>query len=210
MDLTGGNVARFDAWAPVYEASALQDVYYARVHDRVLAMASAAGASPAPRRVLDVGCGTGRLLRTAADAFPEARLVGVDISAGMLAQAVAMTGAAERDAYVRADSAALPFADGAFDVVTCTANSHHWPEPTAALGELHRITASRGLLVLAHLEGVASWDPPGRRHIRRRGVRISARLAVPLLDCGFRITDAALFADCPLMPATVVLGARRR
>jgi len=201
---------RFDAWAPDYEASALQDVFYTRLHRRVLAFAS--GASDTPRRIVDIGCGTGRLLRSAAVAFPEAYLVGVDLSAGMLAQArvLAMTGPGERGAFVRADSAALPFADAAFDVVTCTACSHHWEEPSAALAELRRITAVGGLLILAHVQGVAAWDQPGAGTVRRRRVRIPSGLAVPLLDGGFRVTDAALFAECPLMPATVVLCARRR
>jgi ubiquinone/menaquinone biosynthesis C-methylase UbiE len=202
------DIARFDAWAPVYEASALQEVFYARLHRRVLGLALGAGS--APGRIVDVGCGTGRLLRTAAGAFPDARLVGVDISAGMLAQAQAMTAPGERGVFVRADSAALPFADAAFDVATCTACSHHWPEPAAALGELRRVVAADGLLVLAHLQGIALWDPPRAGHIRRRGVRISSGLAVPLFDSGFRVSDAALFAECPLMPATVVLCARRR
>ncbi|WP_194898236.1 class I SAM-dependent methyltransferase [Catenulispora pinisilvae] len=219
MDLTGDpagrdeqpegrDVARFDAWAPAYEASALQDVFYARLHHRVLR--SASRAAPEPNRMVDVGCGTGRLLRTAAAEFPDTQLVGVDISAGMLAQAQAITEPGECDAFVRADSTALPFVDAAFDVVTCTACSHHWPAPGAALAEVRRVTARDGLLVLAHLQGVAQWDPAGAGHVRRRGVRISAGLAVPLLDSGFRITDAALFAECPLMPVTVVLSARRR
>jgi ubiquinone/menaquinone biosynthesis C-methylase UbiE len=213
LRLDGQDVARFDAWAPVYEASVLQEVFYARLHRRVLRFAAAAktrcGPPQAPRRMMDVGCGTGRLLRTAAVRFPGAQLVGVDISAGMLAQARAKSGPGQRGAFVRADSAALPFADAAFDVVTCTACSHHWQEPTAGLAELGRVTAADGLLILAHLQGVAPWDPPGAGMIRRRGVRIPAGLAVPLLDGGFRIGGAALFAECPLMPPTVVLCARR-
>lgn len=202
---------RFDAWAPDYEASALQDVFYTRLHRRVLAYASGSSRAPAtPRRIVDIGCGTGRLLRSAAAAFPGAYLIGVDLSAGMLAQARAMSGPGESGAFVRADSAALPFADAAFDVVTCTACSHHWEEPSAGLAELRRITAADGLLILAHVQGVALWDQPGVGTVRRRGVRISSGLAVPLLDSGFRVTDAALFAECPLMPATVVLCARRR
>lgn len=218
LRLDGQDVARFDAWAPVYETSLLQEVFYARLHRRVLRFATDAeprrGARQArrqaPGRMVDVGCGTGRLLRTAAAGFPDAQLVGVDFSAGMLAEARAMSGPEECGAFVRADSAALPFADASFDVVTCTACSHHWREPTAALAELRRITAADGLLILAHLQGVAPWDPPHAATIRRRGVRIPAGLAVPLLDSGFRITRAALFAECPLMPPTVVLCARRR
>ncbi|MEY9860851.1 ubiquinone/menaquinone biosynthesis C-methylase UbiE [Catenulispora sp. GAS73] len=202
------HVARFDAWAPVYEASALQEAFYTRLHRKVLGLASAAG--PVPGRIVDIGCGTGRLLRAAAAVYADAGLVGVDISAGMLAQARAMAAPGERTAFVRADSAALPFGDAGFDLATCTASSHHWPEPAAALAELRRVLAPHGLLVLAHLQGVALWDPPGAGHVRRRGVRISSGLAVPLFDSGFRVCDAALFAECPLMPATVVLCARRR
>jgi ubiquinone/menaquinone biosynthesis C-methylase UbiE len=202
------DVARFDAWAPVYESSALQEVFYARLHSRVLRFASRSG--PAPRRMMDVGCGTGRLLRTAAATFPDTRMVGVDFSAGMVEQARAITSPGECGTFVQAESAALPFADGAFGIVTCTACSHHWPEPTAALAELRRVTAVGGVLILAHLRGVAPWDQPGAGTVRRRGVRIPSGLAVPLLDGGFRIADAALFAECPLMPATVVLCARRR
>lgn len=205
-------MARFDAWAPVYEASVLQEVYYARLHRRVLRFA--ARVRPAPRRIMDLGCGTGRLLRTAAASFPDASLVGVDFSAGMVEQARALVGTAPgpryRSTFIQADSAALPFGDGVFDVVTCTACSHHWPEPAAALAELRRVTAVGGVLILAHLRGVAPWDPPGAGTIRRRGVRMPSGLAVPLLAGGFRIADAALFAECPLMPATVVLFARRR
>ena len=235
------DVARFDAWAPAYEASALQEVFYARLHRKVLKLASAAG--PTPGRIVDVGCGTGRLLRTAAAEFPDAHLIGVDISAGMLAQAQAQARARARaqtetraeaqteaqteapahtpaqatpppppppSAFIQADSAALPFAPATFDLATCTACSHHWPEPATALTELRRVLTADGLLVLAHLQGVALWDPPGAGHIRRRGVRISSGLAVPLFDSGFRVCDAALFAECPLIPATVVLCARRR
>lgn len=205
MDLIGDQaVARFDAWAPVYEASALQDAFYGRLHRRVLGYAGMA--VPVPRRVLDAGCGTGRLLRSAASVFPAAQLVGVDFSAGMLTQARRFA----RGTFVRAESDALPFADGAFDIVTCTACSHHWQQPSAALAELRRITSDDGLLVLAHLQGVALWDPPGVGNVRRRGVRVPSALAIPLIGSGFRITDAALFAECPLMPATVVLCARRR
>lgn len=199
---------RFDLWAPDYEASVLQDVFYTRLHRRVLAFAS--DAPSVPRRILDVGCGTGRMLRGAAAVFPDAHLVGADSSAGMLEQARAMAGPGECGAFVRADSAALPFADGAFDVVACTACSHHWHEPAAALAELRRIMAADGLLILAHLQGVALWDPPGAGTVPRCGARISSGLAVPLLASGFRVTDAGLFAECPLMPATVVLCARRR
>jgi SAM-dependent methyltransferase len=201
------DVARFDTWAAGYESSALQEAFYTRLHRHVLRFA--AGLEPAPARMLDVGCGTGRLLRTAAAEFPGTRLVGADISAGMLEQARAMAGPGECEAFVRADSASLPFADAAFDLVTCTACSHHWPDPASVLSELCRITAAGGLLVLAHLQGVAPWDRRGRG-VRRCRVRVPSSLAGPLKENRFKITDAVRRVECPVMPATVVVSARRR
>lgn len=58
--------------------------------------------------VLDVGCGSGGLLRML-DPFG-GRLLGVDLSVERL-------GAARRSGLAVADAAALPFADGAFDLV---------------------------------------------------------------------------------------------
>ena len=61
----------------------------------------------APKRVLDLACGTGDLCRTLADAGY--RPIGADFSAGMLHAATTPA------PLVRADALCLPFADGAFD-----------------------------------------------------------------------------------------------
>lgn len=198
--------ARFDLWAAGYDTSILQDAFYARLHHHVLHIA--ARIKPSPHRVLDLGCGTGRLLHAAAARFPNAELLGADISAGMLEQAQARTQAQtafqyrrtrhREIAFLQADAAHLPLVTAAFDVVTCTASSHHWPDPQPALAELRRVTAPEGLLILAHVPGVAAWD-------RRSG---TSRLTMLLGDAGFRITKAALYAECPVMPTTVVLCAR--
>jgi trans-aconitate methyltransferase len=74
-------------------------------------------------RVLDVGCGTGRLTRQVVQRVPRGPVIGVDRSATMLARAAAHL-ATDRVGLVRANAAALPFA-GAFDVVFSTA-TFHW------------------------------------------------------------------------------------
>ena len=83
--------------------------------------------------MLDLGCGTGQLTADLAR-FGSARVVGVDLSHDMLRQAAER--APER---VRANVYALPFADGAFDLVTSSISYHfyepaRWPGRAACFG----------------------------------------------------------------------------
>jgi ubiquinone/menaquinone biosynthesis C-methylase UbiE len=70
-------------------------------------------------RVLELGCGTGRITRPLADAGID--IVGVDRSAEMLARAVALKPSAKAETarypLVRADIRALPFDDASFEMV---------------------------------------------------------------------------------------------
>ena len=64
---------------------------------------------------LDVGTGTGEGAIAVAQRFPDARVVGVDLSTAMLERARAKAPQLE---FRTADAAALPFADDSFDLVT--------------------------------------------------------------------------------------------
>jgi len=107
----------------------------------------------APRageRVLDVGCGTGIVARTiAAHAGERGQVIGLDLNDDMLA--VARTASATiRPAieWRQGDAATLPFADGSFDIVTCQYAIQFFPDPSAALREIHRVLAPEGRLAL--------------------------------------------------------------
>jgi SAM-dependent methyltransferase len=132
----------FDVWSTFYDQPLVQRLTYRPVHDAVLA----ALRSDPPRRVLDLGCGTGLLTARLQRALPGAQLVGTDLSAGMLARA------ARRHPPVRAVQAtavALPFRDARFDAIVSTEAFHWFPDQAAALGECFRLLAPGGRLLLA-------------------------------------------------------------
>ena len=74
----------------------------------------------APRRILDVGTGTGTAARAIAARWPEADIVGVDVAEAMLTEARRLLPPelAGRVRFEHADASALPLADRSFDLVT--------------------------------------------------------------------------------------------
>ena len=83
------DIERFDQWASTYEHSWLQRAFFDRAHQATLALA--ADIVHQPVSVLDVGCGTGKLLRRATTYWPEAQLIGVDPANGMIEMAKRLT-----------------------------------------------------------------------------------------------------------------------
>jgi hypothetical protein len=107
---------RFDRRASTYEDSTLQQFLFVPVQQTALRLALKL--LPRARQVLDVGCGTGRLLRRARPCYPTAELVGVDLAGRMVATAIAVTPAKLAVRYVHASAERLPFTDNVFDLVS--------------------------------------------------------------------------------------------
>jgi len=133
-------------------------------------VADAAGVS-AGQAVLDAACGTGIVAREVAGRVgPAGRVVGVDRNEAMLTVARRVAPGLE---WRRADVADLPFADGEFDAVLCQMALMFFPDRSAALGELGRVTAPAGTLALA--VPAAIGDQPAYRPF----VEVAARHAGP-------------------------------
>ena len=86
--------------------------YYAPIAQTVCALLQTY--HPAPSAILDAGCGEGYYLTKAAEAFPDAELWGVDISKDAVRYAAVRNKKAH---WLTGTAAALPFADGSFDIV---------------------------------------------------------------------------------------------
>jgi ubiquinone/menaquinone biosynthesis C-methylase UbiE len=124
-------------------------------------------------RVLDAGCGPGRELRKMARRVPKGEVVGVDLSAGMVATAARGTHAAGIDnaAFFQSDVGQLPSAFAKrFDLAYNCLAHHHYPEPELAAASIHRSLRPGGLYAIVDpgpawfntmSRPTAEWGDPG-------------------------------------------------
>jgi ubiquinone/menaquinone biosynthesis C-methylase UbiE len=104
-----------------------------------------------PRRILDLGCGTGSTTRLLKQKFPQAEVVGIDLSPYMLAVADDLARQAGLTIQFRqAKAEQTPFADASFDLVTASLLFHETPEAIAAqiLQESFRLLKSGGEVLI--------------------------------------------------------------
>ena len=170
---------QFDSLAPVWETRIMPH----HVHALEQALADV----PAPKRALDVGSGTGVATFAVARRFPEAEVVGIDLSPQMVEQARAKTPPelAERVRFQVGDASALPLEDGSFDLVTLM-------NAIPFFAELARVTSRDARVVASYSRGA---DTP---------IYVpDARYVSELEPRGF-----THFASFTVEPATAFLAAR--
>ncbi|MGD9146426.1 MAG: class I SAM-dependent methyltransferase [Anaerolineae bacterium] len=114
---------------------------------RELARALGAG------RILEVGCGTGHWL--ARLEAVSGQLYGLDLSAGMLAQAQQQE---ESLALVRGRAGQIPFPDASIDLLCCVNAIHHFQQQSGFVAEARRVLRPGGTLA------VIGMDPRAHRH----------------------------------------------
>jgi len=102
------------------------------------ASAGAPGGAIDGLRVLEVGCGPGRLsIRLARRHGLE--VTGLDLDAAMIERARTNAGDEPGLSFLVGDVASLPFPDGSFDLVVSTLSMHHWADQEAGLAEIGRV-----------------------------------------------------------------------
>jgi ubiquinone/menaquinone biosynthesis C-methylase UbiE len=133
----------FDRWAPNYDFL-LTTVFYQAIHKRLLEYLEL----PDQPNVLDLGCGTGRLLHRLVNQFPTLQGTGLDLSAEMLRQAQQRNQHGIRLVYKQGNAESLPFADCEFDAVFNTISFLHYPNPQQVFSEVSRVLRPSGRFYL--------------------------------------------------------------
>ena len=155
--------------------------------------------------VLDVACGHGNFTEAIARRVgPTGLVIGLDISASMLARAarrVARAGMLGQVLLVRGDALALPLASGSVPKLNCSGGLHQLPDLERALGEMARVTSAGGRFAASGF--AAAGEEPG-------GVRawLWRRLALHFVPLGplARAAGAAGFGDVETRMAGPAVG----
>jgi ubiquinone/menaquinone biosynthesis C-methylase UbiE len=172
------DIERFDQWSSSYENSWLQRAFFDKTHKAVLALA--ASIVHQPESVLDVGCGTGRLLRRAYRYWPEAQLIGVDPAQGMIEKAKLLTPNAT---FFTAMAESLPLKDNSVDLAISTTSFHHWQDQAAGIREIARVLRPGGYFMLVDVS-LPNWMV---RVFRPKRVHSPAQLRTLFTQAGLQV-----------------------
>ncbi|OGD71330.1 hypothetical protein A3A84_03880 [Candidatus Collierbacteria bacterium RIFCSPLOWO2_01_FULL_50_23] len=117
-----------------------------------------------PKKILDIGCGTGETLTFLKTVFPKATLFGVDV----LAEAVRFT-IQRGHAAKKADALNLPFKDNSFDAILLLDVIEHIKNDSAIIKEAKRVVKPGGVIVITApaLQFIWSAHDENQGHFRR-------------------------------------------
>jgi len=104
-----------------------------------------------PESILDIATGTGDLAIKFAEKTSATKIIGLDLSEGMLSIArkkVADTELKNTIEFIKGDSEALPFKDNMFDAITVSFGIRNFENLEKGLSEILRVIKPKGLLII--------------------------------------------------------------
>jgi malonyl-CoA O-methyltransferase len=149
-----------------------------------------------PRRILDLGAGTGAFSAALLTRYRRADVLALDIAPGMLLRARQRGGWFRKPACVCGDAESLPFAEDSFDFIFSNLMIQWCPDIGPLFTELRRVLAPGGLLMFTTFgpdtlkELRSSWEVvDGYSHVNRfidmhdvGDALLHARWAEPVMD----------------------------
>ncbi|MBK7563479.1 MAG: malonyl-ACP O-methyltransferase BioC [Propionivibrio sp.] len=188
-----------------------------------------------PRRVLDVGCGTGISLTALSERYPKSKVIGADASEAMLRTGRTQRSGlrwllpflrSSRSSLVSADALALPFTAGSLGLVWSNLMLHWLDDPLPAFREIYRALDVGGLLMFSTfgpdtLKELRTSFSDGYAHTQRFAdmhdygdMLLECGYADPVMDVeALTMTYASLddlFRDLRQSGAACAMQARRR
>jgi len=200
--ITTSHVKRaFSAATASYDAHA---VLQREIADRLLAHLSFTKIEP--KRILDIGCGTGYFTRLLRAKYKRAEIVAVDLSEAMV-QTTRRSHARRmpwhgHHRHINADAAALPLKSERFDLVCSNLTMQWLPDPQAMLQEMRRVLAPGGLILFSTFgrrtlselrQSLASIEPERAGHVLPFPDVTSLGDALMKLPVELSVTDTDLF-----------------
>jgi SAM-dependent methyltransferase len=136
--------------------------------------------------VLDIGAGSGELLRVVAQwarsLGHEAQLVGLELNERSAQSIVEESRSFDEIHSVRDNALRLPFRDGSFDYAMCSLLAHHFSDDdlVAVLGEMSRVARRRVCIIDLHRHPIAYffYTTVGRLFLRNRLLREDGALSI--------------------------------
>lgn len=168
----------FDSIAPAYDFMNAAMTFGLHRLWRDKALKALSQSLPHPRRVLDLACGTGDVTIHLASLFPDAEIVGADLSNGMLEIARRKLSklpesVRRRVCFEQADALALPYSDREFDAVTIAYGVRNFENLKAGYAEMLRVLKPGGRLCVIEL-----CEPANP--VMRLGYKFYSRCLIPL------------------------------
>ena len=141
-----------------------------------------------PARILDLGCGTGSGAAALKKSFRKARILALDISATMLAEARRKAGLRRLFRLVRADMSRLPLSNQSVDMVFANLSTFWAPDPEALFAEIRRVLRPEGMFLFT------GFGPGTLRQLAEAGSQTGGNIQIPvfpdLLETGDALTAA--------------------
>ena len=138
----------FDTWAGHYDISPLQYLVFKVAHEKIFNEMILLPIHFAHGRILDVGCGTGKLAYKLAQCLPKTKIDGLDLSTKMLQKAIAKNPLKNLRFKEGNVEKLYMYWNDIFDVVTCCHSFHHYINKSKALKEMRRVLKPGGIVMI--------------------------------------------------------------